>query len=128
MPPRRRDCCRSNADAMVQNIADLMQLSRVVQAGLDVDGDGTADLNPDRMYYYGHSLGGMYGIGFFAYTPEVRAGFFIAPGAPLLDNRRLSPTQRHQVGGSLAARTPSLLNSADGLTAIGEIAGCHRSS
>ena len=87
-----------NADAMVQNIADLMQLARLIQAGLDVDGDRTVDLNPDRMYYYGHSLGGMYGIGFFAYTPEVRAGFFIVPGAPLLENRRLSPTQRHQFG------------------------------
>jgi Bacterial virulence factor lipase N-terminal len=111
-----------NADAMVQNIADLMQLSRVIQAGLDVDDDSIVDLNPDRLYYYGHSLGAMYGIGFFAYTPEVRAGFFIAPGAPLLENRRLSPTQRHQFGQLLAARTPSLLNSAEGLTTIGEIA------
>jgi len=111
-----------NADAQVQNIADLMQLSRVVQTGLDVDGDGAVDLNPDRMYYYGHSLGGMYGIGFFAFTPEVRAAFFIAPGAPLFENRRLSPTQRHQVGELLAARTPPLLNSADGLTTIGEVA------
>ena len=110
-----------NADAMVQNIADLTQLSRVVQAGVDVDGDGIADLNPDRLYYYGHSLGGMYGIGFFAYTPEVRAAFFLVPGAPLLENRRLSPTQRHQFGQLLAARSPSLLNSADGLTAIGGV-------
>lgn len=108
-----------NADAMVQNIADLMQLSRVVQAGLDVDGDGSVELNPDRMYYYGHSLGAMYGPGFVAYTPEVRAAFFLAPGAPLLENRRLSPTQRHQFGEMLAVRTPSLVNSADGLTTIG---------
>ena len=111
-----------NADAQVQNIADLIQLSRVIQDGLDVDGDDIIDLNPDRIYYYGHSLGGMYGMGFFAYTPEVRAAFFIAPGAPLLENRRLSPTQRHQFGEFLAARTPSLLNSPYGVTTIGEVA------
>lgn len=111
-----------NADAMVQNIADLMQLTRVVRAGLDVDGDGGVDLNADRIYYYGHSLGGMYGPGFVAYTPEVRAAFFLVPGAPLLENRRLSPTQRHQYGQLLAGRTPSLLNSGNGLTSVGGVA------
>lgn len=109
-----------NADAQVQNIADLMQFARVIQSGLDIDGDHVIDLNPDRMYYYGHSLGGMYGMGFVAYTPEVRAAFFLAPGAPLLENRRLSPTQRHQFGELMAARTPSLING-EGLTTIGEV-------
>jgi hypothetical protein len=110
-----------NADAQVQNIADLSQLVRVLQAGVDVDGDGAVDLNRDRIYYSGHSLGGMYGIGFFAHTPEVRAAVFAVPGGPLLENRRLSPTQRHQFGQMLAARTPSLLNSTDGLNIIGGV-------
>ena len=111
-----------NASAMVQNIADLFQLARVVQAGVDVDGDGTTDLDPGRMYYFGHSLGGMYGIGYHAYTPESRAAVFMAPGAPLFENRRLGPTSRNGVGAQLAARTPSLLNSANGLTSIGGVA------
>jgi hypothetical protein len=114
--PRR---LQINADAQVQNIADLVRLTRVVESGVDVDGDGVAELNPQRIYYYGHSLGAMYGMGFVAYTPEVRAAAFLAPGAPLIENRRLSPTQRHQIGEFLAARTPSLLNGTDGLTAIG---------
>src|SRR5262249_26924164 len=101
----------------VQNIADLMQLVRVIQAGVDVDGDGQADLNPDRIFYWGHSLGAILGIGFFAYTPEVRAAYLAAPAAPLFANRRLSPTSgsRDSVGRSLAARIPSLLNAVYGL-------------
>ena len=123
-PPRT---LQLNADAMVQHVADLTQLIRVLRAGVDVDGDGGVDLDPNRIYYFGHSRGAMYGIPFFAYNPEVRAGVFAAPGAPLFENRRLGPgplagAGRSTVGSLLAARTPPLLNEATGLTTVGGVA------
>ena len=41
-----------NADAQIQTVADLTQLLRVLQAG--VDGDGAADLDGSRIYYQGY--------------------------------------------------------------------------
>ena len=46
------------ADGVRQTVADLMQLVRVIEVGMDVDGDGFSDLDPSRIYYFGHSLGG----------------------------------------------------------------------
>ena len=51
-----------------------MQLVRVIQAGVDVDGDGAPDLDASRITYWGWSIGSNYGIGFVAATPEVTAG------------------------------------------------------
>ncbi len=48
----------SGADANRQIGADLMQLVRVIEVGMDADGDGTRDLDPARVYYVGNSLGG----------------------------------------------------------------------
>src|SRR5262249_53178179 len=61
-------------DGRQQTAADLMQLVRVIEAGMDVDGDGAGDLDPARVYYAGQSLGGMYGTLFLAVEPDVRAG------------------------------------------------------
>ena len=69
-------------DARIQTAADLMQLVRAIAAGMDVDGDGAADLDPARIYYFGHSLGGNYGAVFLAAEPSVRAGVLAAPGGP----------------------------------------------
>jgi pimeloyl-ACP methyl ester carboxylesterase len=108
---------------MVQNVADLMQLVRVIQMGVDADGDGIADVDPSRIYYFGYSLGGKYGTEFVAYEPAVRAAVFAGTGGPLIDNRRIAPGSqfRGQLGADLGARMPSLLNSAYGLTDIGGI-------
>ncbi len=53
-PFRARDIFR-------QSIADQMAVLRAVEVGIDVDGDGSADLDPSRMGYLGISLGGMLG-------------------------------------------------------------------
>ena len=107
----------SSRDAARQTIADFMQLVRVIEVGMDVDGDGSQDLDPTRIYYFGHSLGGMWGTIFLAIEPDVRAGAFNSVGTPY-DNLRLSPTFRAgSIGVPLASRTPSLINS-PGLTAI----------
>ena len=105
---------RRNSDAMVQNAADLMQMVRMIQGGVDADGDGVNDVDANRIYYFGYSLGGKYGTNFAAFEPAVRAAVFAATGGPLIDNRRLAPASqfRGPLGAELGARTPSLLNSA----------------
>jgi dienelactone hydrolase len=89
---------------------DLMQLVRVIEVGMDVDGDGTADLDPARIYYMGQSLGGIYGTVLLALEPSVRAGAFNVPGGPFSEILRLSPIFRPQLTATLSARVPSLLN------------------
>ena len=111
----------SSRDAAQQTIADFMQLVRVIEFGMDVNGDTTRDLDPSRIYYFGHSLGGMWGTIFLALEPSVRAGVLNSVGTPY-DNLRLSPTFRAgSIGVPLASRVPSLINS-PGLTQVGGVA------
>lgn len=97
-------------DGLRQTVADLMQLVRVIEVGMDVEGDGLADLDPSRIYYLGQSLGGIYGTEFLAVEPSVRAGVLNVPGGSGIESHRLSTLFRGTVGTSLASRTPSLLN------------------
>lgn len=64
---------------------DRLQVVRAIQAGWDVDGDGTADLDPDELQYAGASLGGILGPGLMALAPEIQAGALIVPGGGLMD-------------------------------------------
>lgn len=109
---------RDQADGYAQTAADLMQLVRVLQGGIDIDGDGHPDLDGSHITYWGWSLGSHYGMLFFAATPEVTAAVFSTINAPALEHRRLSPVARNQLGAMLAARIPSLLNSDYGLREI----------
>jgi hypothetical protein len=113
---------RDRADVFIQTSADLMQLVRVIQAGVDVDGDGRPDLDGSRISYYGHSFGAIYGLDFVAATPEIRAGVFSAISTGTLETRTFNPVARPSVGTLLAERTPSLLNSAFGITTIDGVA------
>ncbi len=97
-------------DGQQQTVADLMQLVRVIEVGIDVDGDGLADLDPSRIYYFGQSLGGIYGTEFLAVEPDVRAGVLNVPGGSAIESSRLSAINRASVGAALASRVPSLLN------------------
>jgi hypothetical protein len=100
----------SGRDTRRQTIADLMQLVRVIQVGVDVDGDGTPDLDKSRVYYFGVSLGGNNGVVFLAMEPDVHAGVPNAFGGHAADANRLSPGGRDYLGSVLFARVPSLLN------------------
>lgn len=116
-PPRT---LLSSRDAAQQTIADFMQLVRVIQFGMDVNGDRAPDLDPTRIYYFGHSLGGMWGTIFLAMEPSVRTGVLNSVGTPY-DNLRLSPAFRAgSIGVPLASRVPSLINS-PGLTQVGGV-------
>jgi hypothetical protein len=117
-PPRTIISLR---DGVQQTAADLMQLVRVIQGGMDVYGNGMRDLDPSHIYYFSHSFGGSYGAAFLAVEPSVRVGVLNAVGGNWVNKAgRVSPARRSVIGSMLAARVPSLLNS-PGLTSIGGV-------
>lgn len=87
----RPNTLSGSTDGLRQTITDLMQLVREIQVGIDVDGDGTADLDPARIYYTGQSFGGIYGTMFLAIEPDVHVGVPNVPGGPGIEIIRLSP-------------------------------------
>ena len=99
-----------NRDGLRQTTIDLMQLVKVVQGGVDVDGDGSPDLSGSRIYYAGQSFGGIYGMQLLGLEPDIHAGVANVPGGPIIEIARLSPSFRPLVGSSLITRTPSLYN------------------
>jgi hypothetical protein len=99
-----------SSDALRQTTIDLMQLVRVIQAGVDVDGDNAADLDPARIYYYGQSFGGIYGTIFLGVERDVRVGVPNVAGGSIIEIVRLSPVFRGLLIQAAAAR--NLLNAA----------------
>jgi hypothetical protein len=93
-----------SSDALRQTTIDLMQLVRTLQVGMDVDGDGLADLDPARVYYFGQSFGGIYGTLFLGVERDVRVGVPNVPGGAIVDIVRLSPVFRPLFVGALLAR------------------------
>jgi len=102
-PVALRDCIR-------QTVLDLEQLVHVIQGGIDLDGDGTADLDPSRIYYSGISLGSIYGTVFTAVEAPVRAAGLTVGGGPVVDIARWSKSYHSDAIAFLSSRTPSLLN------------------
>jgi Bacterial Ig-like domain len=100
----------SNRDGLRQTVIDLMQLVREIEVGMDVDGNGTRDLDPARISYFGQSFGGIYGTKFLAVEPDVHLGVPNVPGGAIVEIARLSPVFRPLIWLSLAGRTPSLVN------------------
>jgi Bacterial Ig-like domain len=100
----------SNRDGLRQTVIDLMQLVRMLQGAVDVDGDSAADLSTSRVYYAGQSFGGIYGVQLLGVEPAVRAGVANVPGGPIIEIARLSPVFRPLVGIPLATRVPPLYN------------------
>jgi hypothetical protein len=108
-------------DGIRQTVADLMQLVRVIEVAMDVDGDGFSDLDPSRIYYLGHSSGGYYGTLFLGVEPGVRAGVLTSAGGTNIGELLLSPGSRSAFGQILASRRPSLIT-APGITNLGGVA------
>ena len=97
-------------DALQQTVADMMQLVRAIQGGIDADGDGLPDLDANRIYYAGQSFGGIYGTIFMGIEPDIRAGVPNVPGGSIIDIVRLSPSFQLLLTQALNVRTPNLLN------------------
>lgn len=100
----------ANRDGLRQTVADLMQLARAIRFGVDVDGDGRPDLDGDRIYYAGHSFGGIYGTLLMAVDSLPRAGVLTAPGAPIVEIARQAAVFRPLVIERLRIRVPPLMN------------------
>lgn len=97
-----RDCLRQTA-------LDLMQLARAVRAGIDLDEDGTSDLDPNRIYFFGHSFAAAVGAILTAIEPSIAAATLnVGPGATIEAARWVS--DRTGVAEMLALRKPSPLN------------------
>lgn len=97
-------------DGLRQTTADLMQLVRAVRRGVYVDGDGRADLDRERINYFGQSFGGIYGTLLMAVDPLVRVGVLNVAGGPIVEIARQSPIFRGLVVEQLKQRRPPLLN------------------
>lgn len=98
-----------NRDGLRQTVVDLMQLVRQIQAGIDIDGDGSVDLDRERIYYAGQSFGGIYGTIFLGVESEVRAGVPNVAGGSIAEVARLGGF-RFLTAIALATRQPQLLN------------------
>jgi hypothetical protein len=94
----------SNRDGLRQTVIDLVQLTHVLQGGVDVNGDGTPDLSTSRIYYTGQSFGGIYGVELLGLESTIHAGVPNVAGGPIVEIARLSPSFRGLVGLSLLAR------------------------
>ncbi len=106
-------------DGLRQTVIDLMSLVREIEVGVDVDGNGTRDLDPAKISYFGQSFGGIYGTKFLAVEPNVRVGVPNVPGGAIIEIARLSPAFRPLVWLSICdvttpfcfpGRTPPLAN------------------
>ncbi len=99
----------SSRDGLRQTVVDLMQLVRQIQVGVDVDGDGSADLDKNRIYYAGQSFVGIYGTIFLGVEGAIKAGVPNVPGGAIAEVGRLGGF-RFLTGVQLAVRQPQLLN------------------
>ena len=96
-------------DGLRQTVVDLMQLVRQIEVGVDVDGDGHADLDRHRIYYAGQSFGGIYGTMFLGVEDGLKAGVPNVPGGSITEVARLG-VFRFLTALALATRQPQLLN------------------
>jgi hypothetical protein len=119
---RRPHALLNTSGAVAQAASVYFDLVRAIQAGVDVNGDGTPDLDGSRIYYYGQSLGANWGMLTFAFEPAIRAAVFAVPTGTLIHNTTLAPPTRPGLGQMLAARTPSMLNPAHALLSIDGVA------
>jgi hypothetical protein len=95
-----------------------MQLVRVIEVGIDVDGDGVADIDASRIYFVGASEGSMLGTLLLPLEPGIHAGVLAFTTGVIPEHLRWQILRRNEIGDALQSRVPSLLNEAYGLTSI----------
>lgn len=94
----QRDCARQSA-------LDMVQLTRAIRIGMDLDGDGTPDLDGARVSYWGQSMGAFFGTLLMGVDPNVHSAV-LANGGSSTGSWRFAWAN----GTAPGARTPSLLN------------------
>lgn len=92
-------------DNMRQSVSDLLTLARSLPT-LDLTGDGTADIDPTRIHFIGHSLGGIVGGVFLGVAPkhDVRTGELAMAGGGVVRTLFDSPAFGPTIKGILAAQ------------------------
>jgi hypothetical protein len=108
-------------DTHRQTVIDHMQLVRVIEVGMDVDGDALADIDPTRIYYQGSSAGSMFGVSLVALDPSIAVAAFGAPPGLVPEHVRWQPIRRTVIARALQNRIPSLISGA-GLASIDGVA------
>jgi hypothetical protein len=108
-------------DAHRQTVIDLLQLVRVIEVGMDVDGDSATDIDPARIYFQGSSAGPMMGVSLTALDSSIAAAAFSTAPGLVPEHARWQPVRRRAMALALQARVPSLINT-DGLTSIDGVA------
>ncbi len=68
----------------VQTVLDRVQVLDLVRRTPDIDGDGSVDFDPDRIGYWGVSLGGLLGPGLLALSDDVDAAVLSVGGGHLI--------------------------------------------
>jgi hypothetical protein len=108
-------------DVFRQTVIDFIELVRVIEVGMDVDGDGSSDIDPSRIYFVGASQGSMLATVFLALEPDVHAGVGAFVTGVIPEHLRWQVVRRGDVATALRGRTPSLLND-NGVTSIEDVA------
>jgi hypothetical protein len=104
-----------NRDGLRQTVIDLMQLVTVLKKGVDVVDGHKPDLSRDRIYYFGQSFGGIYGVQLLGLEPDIRAGVPNVAGGSIIEVARLGGF-RPLVGIALATRVPPIYNAVPNAT------------
>ncbi len=105
-PPPPRAWTIQERDGIRQTVVDLMQLVRVIEVGVDVDGAGSWDLDPNRIFFHGVSAGARVGTVFVALEPSVAAAVQTFPGGLSPEHDRWAPTRAIGLGNDAAAADP----------------------
>ncbi|MCW8328066.1 hypothetical protein MD588_04525 [Photobacterium sp. SDRW27] len=102
----------SQRDRMHQAISDLLNLNASL-ADIDLDGDGEGDFDTSRVYFVGHSLGGVLGMPFVAVNndpqvqqhnvnlPKIQAAALLTTGGGVPKLLEHSPGFRPEILGAL---------------------------
>ena len=92
----------TSRDNLRQAVSDLQTLSQSVTR-LDLDNDGTVDVDPTQIRFVGHSLGGIVGGSFLGTNTNVGAATLAMPGGGIAKLLDASKTFGPRIAAGLAA-------------------------
>ncbi len=98
-----------------ETVLDYRKLVREIQWGIDLDGDGTNDLDANRIRYIGQSYGAMYGTILVAVEGGIEAAVLNVGGGSSLEVFRRGATTSAQLQGFVAVSAPELAGVPDPL-------------
>ncbi|MBK7540484.1 MAG: Ig-like domain-containing protein [Candidatus Competibacteraceae bacterium] len=92
----------TSRDNLRQAVEDLRQLAAALPV-VDLDGDRQPDLDPRRIHFVGHSLGGIAGTTFLGVDATVTSATLAMPGGGIAKLLDASPTFGPRIAAGLAA-------------------------